>query len=356
MTDVPGRHLPRRIAVRAKYRLPFGVAALAALSVVVAAASAGANAPATSAAETPFKVGFVTTLSGIKDGGVNQAANGGLERAMSSLGVTGVVRSTGSASDYVPGLTTFGREGYNLVIAPRMVGELTQVVPQFPKVMYGGIDVPIDEFLEVPANYVGIMFRNEQSGYLAGYLAGLVIDQSKLKKHATAIGGVADSDEAQRYIAGFVAGVKRADRTIKVEVRWADTVTERRVCTKIAQEQLKRGTSVIFSVAGRCGDSALKAAADKRVWGIGFDFDQSSLGPRILTSAMKKVDTAVFLTVRDAKAGTLKGGADIRYGVAQGAVGLGKISPKVPRALVKKVTALEAQIKAGKIKIPTAVR
>lgn len=342
--------------MRAKYRVPFGVAVLAALFVIVAAASAGATEPATSAADAPFKVGFVTTLSGIRDNGVNQAANSGLQRAISGLGVTGVVRPAGSATDYIPGLTTFGREGYNLVLAPRMVGELTQVVPQFPKVMYGGIDVPIDEFLEVPANYVGIMFRNEQSGYLAGYLAGLVINQSKLKKHATAIGGVADSDEAQRYIAGFVAGVKRADRTIKVEVRWADTVTERRVCTKIAREQLKRGTSVVFSVAGRCGDSALTTAAAKGVWGIGFDFDQSSLGPRILTSAVKKVDTAVFLTIKNVQAGTLKGGADVRYGVAQGAVGLGKISTKVPKAIVKKVTALEAQLKAGKIKIPTAVR
>jgi basic membrane protein A len=338
--------------------LPTGVAVLAAMLLVVAAASArGTESSTTSAvSQTPFKVGFVTTLAGIRDNGVNQAANAGLQRGISQLGVAGVVTSTGSTNDYLPALTAFGRENYSLVIAPRMVGELAQVSVQFPSVMYAGIDATIDEMLELPANYIGIMFKNEESGYLAGYLAGLVIKQSKLKKIATAIGGVEDNLEAQRYIAGFVAGIRKADRTIKVAVKWADTVTERAVCNSIAKGELARGTSVVFSVAGRCGDGALKAAAAKRVWGIGFDFDQSSLGSYILTSAVKKVDTAVFLTIKDVQSGALKGGADVRYGAAQGAVGLGKVSSKVPRAIVRQVTALETQLKAGKIKIPTAVK
>lgn len=338
--------------------MPMGVAVLTALFLAVGAASARVteSSPTSAVAETPFRVGFVTTLQGFRDNGVNQAADRGVQRAISELAVTGVVMSTGATNEYVPGLTAFGREGYNLVIAPRMIGELAQVVPQFSRVMYAGIDVPIDDFIEPPANYIGVMFKSQESGYLAGYLAGLVINRSKLKKHATAIGGVEDDEEAQRYVAGFVAGVKRADRAIKVDVRWADTVLARAVCTRIAREQLKRGTSVVFAVAGRCGDAALKIIPAKRAWGIGVDFDVSSLGPQILTTAVKNVDTAVFLTIRNVQAGTLKGGADVRYGAAQGAVGLGKISPKVPKALVKQVRALEARIKAGKVKIPTAVK
>jgi basic membrane protein A len=338
--------------VRGTHRLPALTAALAALALVAAAAAAAS----TSRAAADFNVGFVTTLAGIRDGAVNQQANAGLQRAMSELGVGGVVTSTGTTNDYIPGLTAFGQQNYNLVIAPRMVGELAQVSVTFPKVMYAGIDTSIDEFLDTPANYVGVMFRNEEAGYLAGYLAGLVIDASKLSKRVTGIGGVEDNDEAQRYLAGFVAGIHKADRKIKVDVKWADTVTERLVCKKIADDELKAGASVVFSVAGRCGDAALKAAAKKKRWGIGFDFDQSSLGPFVLTSAIKHVDQAVYLTIRDARAGTLKGGADVYYGAAQGAVGLAKISPQVPKAIVKQVTALEAQLKAGKVKkIPTSV-
>ena len=48
---------------------------------------------------------------------------------------------------------------------------------------------------------------------LAGYLAGLVIDNSHLKKLASAIGGE-DTDEAESYIAGYIAGIHRADGVV----------------------------------------------------------------------------------------------------------------------------------------------
>jgi basic membrane protein A and related proteins len=339
----------RSLNLKRTYRLPTVVALLA--LVVVSAASANR----TSSSAT-FSVGFVTTLSGINDQAVNTGINTGLQKAIAQLGVTGVVTSTGSANDYIPGLTAFGQQGYNLVIAPRMVGELDQSAVAFPKTTFAGVDVSIDEMLDAPANYIGIMFKDQQSGYLAGYLAGLMIDNSSLKKVASAIGGI-DSTEEEAYIAGYTAGIHRADKKIKLIVDWADTVTERATCTKIANSQIAKGTSVMFSVAGRCGDSGLKTAGKKHVWGIGFDFDESSVSPQILTSAVKKVDAAVYLTIAAVQAGTLKGGADVTYGVAEGAVGLGKINAKVPAALVKKAADLEKQLAAGKItNIPTTVK
>ena len=86
----------------------------------------------------------------------------------------------------------------------------------------------------------------------------------------------------------------------------------------------------------------LDAAKEKKVWGIGVDADQCYLGPQVLTSAEKKVDRAVFLTIKDVKDGTFKGGVDKVYGLKANGVGLGKISPKVPASEVAKIKQIRA--------------
>ena len=93
------------------------------------------------------------------------------------------------------------------------------------------------------------------------------------------------------------------------------------------------------------------------MWGIGVDADQSFLGPHILTSALKGVDTAVFLSIKDAKNNHFKGGQDAVYGLEQNGVGLGKFSPKAPKTIEPKVVQIEKQIIDGKIaNIPTTVK
>jgi basic membrane protein A len=339
--------------VKARYFVPSAVVAMATLSVLVASASAGK--PASHAAAT-FKVGLVADVAGVKDNGFNQLASAGLQQAVTKLGIQGDVAETRTADEYIPKLTAFAQQGYNLVIGVRMVGELAQVAVQYPNVTFAGVDITVEELLESPANFIGIKFKEQEAGYLAGYLAGLVIDNSNLKKVASAIGGF-ETPEIEPYIAGYIAGLHRADRKIKVLHEYADTVTERAVCNKAGASQIKKGASVLFAVAGRCGDAALDAAKLKRIWGIGVDVDQSSLGKQMLTSAVKKIDAGVFATISAVHAGTLKGGADVRYGSAQGAVGLGKIHASVPKAIVKKVLALEAQIRSGKVtNIPTVVK
>jgi basic membrane protein A len=113
---------------------------------------------------------------------------------------------------------------------------------------------------------------------------------------------------------------------------------------------------VIFQVAGGCGLGALDAAKEKHVWGIGVDADQSFLGPFILTSAVKRVDQGVYLTIKDVEEGKFEGGRDLVFDLKNGGVGLGKTSPKVPKSILRQVDRLKAQIIAGTITPPTAVK
>ena len=87
---------------------------------------------------------------------------------------------------------------------------------------------------------------------------------------------------------------------------------------------------------------------------MGVDRDQSDLGPHILTSAVKRVDTSVFDTVKAVQDGTFKGGEDATFDLANGGVSLGKTSPKVSQAILDEVDALKQKIIDGDITPPSS--
>ena len=112
----------------------------------------------------------------------------------------------------------------------------------------------------------------------------------------------------------------------------------------------------MFQVAGGCGLGALSAAKDERVWGIGVDGDQSFLGPHVLTSALKGVDSAVFLTIKALEDGTFQGGRNTIFGIEQEGVGLGTLSPKANADDVTATEKVEQKLADGEIAdIPTTV-
>ena len=127
-------------------------------------------------------------------------------------------------------------------------------------------------------------------------------------------------------------------------------------CKELALNQIAAGSKVVFQVAGGCGLGALSAAKDERVWGIGVDGDQSFLGPHILTSALKGVDSAVFLTIGSVEDGTFAGGKNVVFGIDQDGVGLGTLSPKADADAVADVEDVEQKLADGEISdIPTTV-
>jgi basic membrane protein A len=92
------------------------------------------------------------------------------------------------------------------------------------------------------------------------------------------------------------------------------------------------------------------------VWGIGVDGDQSFLGPHVLTSALKGVDSAVFLTIKALQDGMFKGGKNVVFGIEQDGVGLGTLSPKANKQDVAATEKVERKLADGEITgIPTTV-
>ena len=123
----------------------------------------------------------------------------------------------------------------------------------------------------------GLVFREEEVGYLVGHLAGLLERRRPGRDTLAAIGGMR-VPPVDRFIAGFRAGAVRAAPKARVLLSYAGTFTDPERCARIAVAQVVRGSGVVFPVAGWCGQGALDVARRLRVWGIGVDADQASLG------------------------------------------------------------------------------
>jgi basic membrane protein A and related proteins len=322
------------------------------LVVCVALLAAGSAGTGGASGSKTLKVGMVTDASGLNDRGFNHLAYVGLQQAQKRLGITFRVAESKSPSDYIPNLAAFARQGYDLVIGVGYteIGAMGAVAKRFPKTHFAIVDVANGDLAGKPENVLGLLFREEQVGYLAGYLAGL---EAKRKPGKDVVSSVAGEKQppVDRFIAGYQAGAKKADPKITVANAYSQDFTDQAKCKSIALNQISAGSLAVFAVAGACGLGALDAAREQNVWGIGVDADQSFLGPQILTSATKKVDRAVFLAVQSVQKGSFRGGNAV-FGLREGGVGLGKISPKVPRSEVAAVERIRQQLIAGTIHPP----
>jgi basic membrane protein A and related proteins len=304
------------------------------------------------------KIGLVTDVGGLNDKGFNHLAYVGLQTAKSKLGVQTKVNLSQSTSEYVPNMTSFVRQGYNLVIGVGFTeaDAVDTAAHQFPNSKFAIVDVDQTTEPHKPPNLLGLLFKEQEVGYLAGYLAGL---EEKRRPGPDVIGSVGGQKQppVDRFIAGYQAGAKAADPGIKVLNAYSQDFTRQDLCKALALNQIAEGAGVVFQVAGGCGLGVIRAAAEKNVWAIGVDSDQSFLDPKhVLTSATKRVDTAVYKAIESVVNGTFHGG-NVVYGLKDNGVGLGKINAAVPQSEVNQVNKIKAEIIAGKIKnIPTTVK
>ena len=242
--------------------------------------------------------------------------------------------------------------------APGKMGQyysLPELAKRFPNVKFAIIDFPQGALPDKPTNVRGLLFREQEAGYLVGYLAALMEKARKGPDVISSVGGQ-KIPPVDRYIAGYKAGAKKADPKIKVLNAYSQSFTDLAACKEIALDQIAKGSKVVFAVAGGCGLGALDAAKEKGVQGIGVDADQAYLGAHILTSAEKHVDLAVFNAIKSVQDGTFKGGTNTINTVENDGVGIGTIGP-AGQKYADQVEEIRQQIADGTIKdIPDTVK
>jgi basic membrane protein A len=301
-----------------------------------------------------LRVGLVLEPTGI-DNPYNRGAYLGLERAVRELGIRGRVLTPAPKEGYVPSLLLLARQKYDLVIGTNFAAPaIDRVATGFPETRFAIIDFAHDDLAHRPKNVVALLFSEEQAGYLAGHLAARVLTLSPGEGVISSVGG-RRLPAVERFIAGYQAGARGANPRVTALNGYTDSFLDPVKGRALALGQIAKGSRVVFQVASACGLGALEAASEHGVWGIGVDVDQSHLGPHILTSAVKRMDVAVFDTIEELVRGTLETGRTSRFSLRNGGVGLGTTSAAVPRALKAEIEDVRAEIIAGRIPIASSV-
>jgi basic membrane protein A and related proteins len=320
----------------------------------------GAATTAETQAET-IQAGLVSDVGKFNDKSFNQSALEGLERSEQELSAEIRPIESRAAGDYVPNLSTLARQGFDVSIGVGflLADGVNTVARRFPDSNFAIIDYSVmsppftdpSKDVTTPTNVQGLTFATNENSFLIGCMAAMVVKEQGGAQTISAVGGL-KIPTVDIFIAGYKAGAEECVPGTKVIVGYSQDFVAQDKCKEIALNQLAQGSQVVFHVAGGCGLGALDAAKEKGKWGIGVDKDQADLGPHILTSAVKRVDTAVYDTVKALQDGTWKGGTDAVFNLENEGVAIGKTSDKVSQAILDKVEELKQQIIDGEISPP----
>ena len=330
-------------------------------TTIVAACTSTTTAPGASASGNAAtgqhpKIGLVTDIGGLNDKSFNSLADKGRKDAAAQLVVDTSVTESKQQADYVPNLTKYAQDKYDLVIGVGflMQNAIWKVAKQFPNVKFAIIDgAPQDDAgkTENLPNVANLFFKEQEAGYIVGVIAATMAkNKVGAATHNTvcSMGGLS-IPPVDRYIAGYQDAVKTISPTTTILNGYSQSFTDLQVGKELGLNHISKGCDILFQVAGGSGLGYIDAAKSKGVYAIGVDADQAGVAPgTVITSALKKVDVAVFQTIRSIRLGTFKAG-DNSFNAANDGVGFGALDKVVPADAKAAATQALADIKSGKI-------
>src|SRR6266446_1923138 len=337
-----------------------------ALTACGGGASTSSGTTPTAAPAPTLKVSLVTDIGGLNDRSFNQLAYTGYKKAEAQYHFTEKVIQTQSQNDYVKNLTlasqSVGQGGLVIAVGFLMQAPLDQIAKQFTTTNYAIVDgcaMPANATAcDTLPNVSPLFFKEQEAGCLVGAVAGqMEMDgKSKVSKllGANAIGAVGGIPvpAVTRYIAGYKYCAKKVDPSVKVYINYSQDFTDTAKCKDAALAQINQHQAdIIFQVAGGCGVGALDAANGKGVYGIGVDADQGYLYPSVITSALKRVDSAVFGIIDLTAKGKYNNNLP-RFSLSNDGVGYAPVNSEVPADAKATADSYASQIKAGTLVPP----
>jgi basic membrane protein A and related proteins len=320
------------------------------------------------AAAGPDKASVFLLISGsLGDKGFNDSARAGLEMIKDKFGAKVTTKYTELGSDaakYAPALEDAGAEGYSVVLCSNNFNSAVQeVAARYPKTLYIMYDGWTKDAI---SNVYAIQYKNSEAGYLAGALAGLITttkgDARLNNSNVIGFIGGRDITSINDFFVGYISGAQKVDPQVKIIYNYVNSFTDTAKAKDQALIQINTyKADVVYHAAGRAGLGLFDAAVETGKYAIGVDTDQASLfgsepakAALILTSTMKRVDLTLFQAVSRFMNGEKLGGGQVYIGAAEGAIAYAPFNKAVPASVQKELEKIQAEIKAGSVKIPSA--
>jgi basic membrane protein A len=296
-----------------------------------------------------MKIAMVTDVGGVNDQSFNQSAWEGLKRSEKDFGIQVAYKESKQDADYAPNMETLTDAGYDLIwgIGFLMGDAIKETAEINPDQKYAIIDFSYGD--ETPQNVACAVFQEEEPSFLVGYIAGKMTTANKVGF----VGGI-KFPLIEKFEYGYMAGVKLANPDVEVLRQYAESFTDAAKGKAITNNMYQQGADIVFHASGGVGDGVIEAAKEKGKWAIGVDKDQNFLAPdNVLTSAMKRVDNAIYDIGKRLIEGEFAGGDTVVYNLKNDGVGIAPTSDKhVPAEILREVDDLVAKIKAGEIVVP----
>jgi basic membrane lipoprotein Med (substrate-binding protein (PBP1-ABC) superfamily)/maltose-binding protein MalE len=300
------------------------------------------------------RVGLVTDVGKVNDGTFNEFAYKGMMQAVEEFGLESAFIETLAPTDYEKNIEQFANENYDVIITVGfLIGDATIAAAQkYPDIKFAGVDQTVPEDI---SNLAGLIFSEDQSGFLAGCLAGLMTESN-------VVGIVAGMEipPVIKFRLGYEAGVAYVNPDATVLGVYIDSFTDPARGKEAALSQIAEGADVIFGAGGPTGSGGIMGAAAEGVWVIGVDQDEylTTFGrgsvagaDKLLSSAMKRVDVSVYTAVKNAAFDTWQGG-NLLFDTTNDGVGLAPFhdaEDAIPQEVQDQLVQIAAAMKDGTI-------
>jgi basic membrane protein A and related proteins len=306
------------------------------------------------------KVGLVTDLGTLNDMGFNWMSYQGLLRAQSDFGIVGTVYTSTTEVEFTTNLQQCVAEGNALCfsVGYSMSDATADVAGANPSVKFAILDFAYTSY---PANIRGITFNVNEPAYLAGILAGSM-SQSKIVGE---IGGMS-IPAVNAFILPFRNGAQCASPSATALITYTNNFSDPDLGARVAQTLISRSADAILVVAGSTGNGAILTATQSGAWGIGVDIDFYSTifndgavagSDKLLSSVLKKLDTAVYLTIQDMISNKFTSGTTI-YNFASDGVGLApfhETDSAIPAPTKARLEQVRNDILAGRLDVNSTI-
>ncbi len=314
---------------------------------------------------TDVKAAMVTDVGGLGDKTFNDGTYEGLLRAERELGVEVRALESNEIADYEPNIDQLATAGFDVIFTVGFLMTDTTIAkaPEYPDVAFGGID----QFFEEPVdNVVGLLFKEHESAYLAGVVAGLAtldgnLDDRINDDNVIAFIGGMDIPPVERFEVGFIAGARSVNPDVEILNLYSGSFDDQAKGKELALSAIDQGADVVFAAAGLTGLGSITACQERGALFIGVDVDQyesvPGSGDVMLTSAMKSLETAVFDTVKAVVDGTFVGGENRSFGIAEGGVDIAPFhdfEDAVSQDIRDAVEAARQDVISGAVTVPAS--
>jgi basic membrane protein A len=298
-----------------------------------------------------FCIGLVTDVGQVDDKSFNQSAWEGVQKAGTDLGAQVKYIETKDAKDYGTNIELFANQGYDIIVTVGFaLGQATlDEAAKYPDIKFIGVD----QFQsDTKPNVTGLVFHEDQSGYLAGALAAQMTKSGTI----AAVLGTNLVPPVVAYKEGYEAGAKAIKPDIKVISTYHPggldvAFTDPEWGATTAKQAIDQGADVVFGAGGKTGNGALiEVAGHPGLYCIGVDSDQWETVPEahpcLISSAMKLITPGVVDLVTAAKNGKFPGG---NYYGAAGIAPYHDFESKIPQEVKDKIDQIASGLKDGSI-------